>query len=66
VLAADPAGALLVYPPDSASPVFRHPLAVPTRQRRAVGPSGLALRASGTMLVTDGRSNRLLVVRLPR
>jgi DNA-binding beta-propeller fold protein YncE len=66
VLAADPAGALLVYPPDSALPVFRRPLAVPAGPPRAVGPSGLALRAGGTMLVTDGRSNRLLVVRLPR
>jgi streptogramin lyase len=66
VLAADPTGALLVYPPDSALPVLRHPLAVPAGQPRAVGPSGLALRAGGTMLVTDGRSNRLLVVRLPR
>jgi DNA-binding beta-propeller fold protein YncE len=66
VLAADPAGALLVYPPDSALPVFLRPLAVPAGQRRAVGPSGLALRAGGTLLVTDGRSNRLLVVRLPR
>jgi DNA-binding beta-propeller fold protein YncE len=66
VLATDPAGALLVYPPDSALPVFRRPLAVPAGQPRAVGPSGLALWAGGTTLVTDGRSNRLLVVRLPR
>jgi hypothetical protein len=66
MLAADPAGNLLVYPPDGALPVFRRPLAVPAGQRRAVGPSGLAPRAGGTMLVTDGRSNRVLVVRLPR
>jgi DNA-binding beta-propeller fold protein YncE len=66
VLAADPAGNLLVYPPDGSLPVFRRPLAVPAGQRRAIGPSGLAPRAGGTMLVSDGRSNRLLVVRLPR
>jgi DNA-binding beta-propeller fold protein YncE len=66
VLAADPAGNLLVYPPDGALPVFQRALAVPAGQRRAVGPSGLAPRAGGTMLVTDGRSNRVLVVRLPR
>src|SRR5205814_8507399 len=66
VLAADPAGDLVVYPPDSALPVFRRPLAVPAGQRRAVEPSGLAPRAGGTVLVTDGRSNRLLIVHLPR
>jgi DNA-binding beta-propeller fold protein YncE len=66
VLAADPAGNLLVYPPDGSLPVFRRPLAVPAGQRRTIGPSGLAPRAGGTMLVSDGRSNRLLVVRLPR
>jgi DNA-binding beta-propeller fold protein YncE len=65
VLATAPAGDLLIYPPDSALPVFLRPLAVPAGQRRAVGPAGLAPRAGGTMLVTDGRGNRLLVVPLP-
>jgi DNA-binding beta-propeller fold protein YncE len=65
VLATAPAGDLLIYPPDSALPVFLRPLAVPAGQRRAVGPSGLAPQAGGTMLVTDGRGNRLLVVPLP-
>ena len=66
VLAADRAGEVLVYAPDSSLPVFLRPLAVPAGQRRAIGPSGLAPRAGGTMLVTDGPGNRLLVVQRPR
>jgi DNA-binding beta-propeller fold protein YncE len=65
VLAADPAGGLLVYTADSALPVFRRPLQLPAGQPHAVEPSGLAPLAGGAMLVTDARGNRLLVVRLP-
>jgi len=65
LLASDPNdGALLVYPAHGGTPT-RLPLRVAGQALSPIQPLGLARLSNGDVLVTDGASNRLLVVTLP-
>jgi len=69
LLVSDPTGAILVYPADSALPVFARALMLPGRRGRRGylhGPFGLSRTPQGDLLVADVVGNRLLVVPMPR
>ena len=65
LLASDPiGGSLLVYRTGSSTPT-RLALAVPSHALGHIEPLGLARTRAGTILVTDGAGNRLLMVPVP-
>ncbi len=69
LLVSDPTGAILVYPADSALPVFARALMLPSRRGHRGylhGSFGLSRTPQGGLLVADVAGNRLLVVPMPR
>ena len=69
LLVSDPTGAILVYPADSALPVFARALMLPGRRGHRGylhGSFGLSRTPQGGLLVADVAGNRLLVVPMPR